>query len=229
MTLTPEPFQPNNAPPVVPGPWDQGTAQPIVDTDTPQKKKKWPWVLLAIFLALVFCLAGLVKIGGTTTPEKQSKAVAVAPTVQTTRDPTPAPATTEPEAEAPVTIKPTPPRKVSYGKLTARSWKLVAKNPDKYMGKTYVVYGVVTQFDSATDEVFRADVDGVKHSVAYAYETNTMLGSTNSDLSDLVEGDGFQANVIVAGSTSYETMMGGEMSVPLLNITSYKTFRVRDY
>jgi hypothetical protein len=52
-------------------------------------------------------------------------------------------------------------------------------------------------------------VDGVKHQVSYGYAdypTNTML-TDGADLSDLVEGDLFQAEAVVAGSVSYQNTM----------------------
>jgi hypothetical protein len=42
--------------------------------------------------------------------------------------------------------------------LRKRQWAEVVKSPDAYEGKQYVIYGQVTQFDSATEaDTFRAD------------------------------------------------------------------------
>jgi len=124
---------------------------------------------------------------------------------------------------APATSATPKPKPVTYEKITAREWKKLAKNPDAYAGKAYIVYGVITQFDSATgDDTFRADVDGVRHSDRYDYETNTILTNISGDVSDLVEDDLFQANVIVVGSYSYETTLGGDMTVPMLNVMKIK-------
>lgn len=114
---------------------------------------------------------------------------------------------------------PAPPRAI-----TAREWALIARSPDAHVGEAIVVYGQVTQFDAATGSTgFRANVDGVKHAVKYGYadyDTNTVLSApTSSLLGDLVNKDLFRAEVVVAGSYSYETTMGGTLTVPKLTVT----------
>lgn len=118
---------------------------------------------------------------------------------------------------------PPKPKPKTYKALTAREWKLIAKNPDAYKGKTYVVYGVVTQFDSATgDDTFRADIGHKNMAEAYDYETNTLLTGTADQLKNIVEDDEFRANVTVMGSFSYDTQLGGNTTVPLLQIDLIK-------
>lgn len=137
------------------------------------------------------------------------------PTAPTTA--TAAKATTRPSAK---------PAKVTYAKLTERQWLRIAKNPDRYAGKGYVVYGQITQFDSATgDDTFRADVGGVRKYPSYGYvdyDTNTILTGDADTLSDFVADDLFRAQVVVVGSYEYETTLGGSMTVPLLLIKSIK-------
>lgn len=124
---------------------------------------------------------------------------------------------------APATSAAPKPKPITYAKITPREWKKLAKNPDAYAGKAYIVYGAVTQFDTATgDDTFRANVDGVRHSDRYDYDTNTILTNVAGDVSDLVEDDMFQANVIVVGSYEYETTLGGNMTVPMLNVMKIK-------
>jgi hypothetical protein len=126
-----------------------------------------------------------------------------------------------------VTPKPSAkPKPVVYKKLTARGWAKIAKSPDAHAGEAYIVYGRVSQFDSATgDDQFRADVDGVKHQVEYGYvdyPTNTLMTNIMGDVSDLVEDDLFTAKVVVIGAYSYDTQIGGETTVPQLSIISIK-------
>jgi hypothetical protein len=108
--------------------------------------------------------------------------------------------------------------------ITARDWALLAKNPGAHVGARVVVYGQVTQFDTATGtSAFRANVDGVVHKPRYGYvdyETNTMLTGTSTMFTDLVTDDLFRAEVTVSGSYSYETTMGGTMTVPKLEVTA---------
>lgn len=107
--------------------------------------------------------------------------------------------------------------------ITARQWALIAKSPDQHVGESIVVYGQVEQFDAATGtSTFRASVDGVKHPVKYGYadyETNTVLVGTPEVLGDIVEKDLFRAEVTVTGSLTYDTTLGGSMTVPQLQIT----------
>ena len=124
------------------------------------------------------------------------------------------------------TAEPTKPSTTAYRKLTARQWARIAKNPDAHVGEAYVVFGYVTQADAATgDDTVRANVDGVRHGGEYGYldyDTNTMLQEGNADFTDLVEDDIFQAKVIVSGSLSYETTLGGELTAPVLLVNSIR-------
>jgi cell division septation protein DedD len=147
----------------------------------------------------------------------------------TTTTPAPAPAARAAKVASDATPKPLPapkvvtPKVVTYVKLTAREWKRVAKNPDAYQGRTYVVHGVVTQFDAATGpQTFRASVDGVRHSGAYEYETNVVINQRKADLDDLVQGDEFTASIEVMGGLTYDTAIGGSTTVPELVVDKIK-------
>lgn len=113
---------------------------------------------------------------------------------------------------------PAPPKEIN-----SRDWQLIARTPDAHIGERIVVFGQVTQFDSATGvDTFRANVDGVKHPVRYGYadyETNTVLSGTSAVLGDLVKDDLFRAEATVLGSLSYATTMGGSTTVPSLEVS----------
>jgi hypothetical protein len=120
-----------------------------------------------------------------------------------------------------VTPRPIPaaPAALTYAKLTARQWQRIAKDPDAYAGKAYVVHGVVTQFDAATGrDTFRANVDGVTHELAYDYTVNTILENAGADIDDLVEDDRFTARVQVLGGHTYSTALGGVTTAPMLTV-----------
>lgn len=118
---------------------------------------------------------------------------------------------------------PSPSPTATYDQLTARRWALIAKDPEARIGELYVVYGVVTQFDAATGpDVFRADVDGVRHSESYLYPTNTVLSGDASILAEIVTGDSFTAKVEVRGAITYSTQIGGSTTVPHLRVDSIK-------
>lgn len=160
----------------------------------PKRHRKWPWVVsgLVVFLLLIVVIGAA---GSSTTPTTTAAGTDAHP------------------AAAPAT----PPKAI-----TAHDWALIAKDPDSHVGEAVIVYGEVTQFDSATGTgEFRANVDGVKHPVSYGfadYPTNTVLSGDVSALGNLVQGDLFQADAVVAGSVSYQNTMGGSLSAPKLTV-----------
>lgn len=102
--------------------------------------------------------------------------------------------------------------------LTARDWALIAKDPEAHSGEQVVVYGVVTQFDSATGTTrFRAEVDGVPQENA-VFGTNTILTGSGRALDPVVEGDLFTAEVTVQGAATYDTALGGSATAPELEV-----------
>jgi hypothetical protein len=173
-----------------------------------KKRQKWPWivgVLVALILILIIAAAG---------PRGNGSASPTAATPSSS-----ASAARQPSAQQPAEpARPAaPPRAIS-----ARDWAKIAKEPDVHVGEAIIVYGEVTQFDSVTGpNTFRANVDGVKHPVSYGfadYPTNTILTNESADLGDIVQDDLFKAEVVVAGSLSYETSLGGSTTVPKLTV-----------
>jgi hypothetical protein len=125
---------------------------------------------------------------------------------------------------APIAVTPAAPIAVApAAPINARDWLLVAKDPAGHAGQRIIVYGNVTQFDAGTGtSTFRANIDGVAHRVKYGYidyPTNTMLTGDLAVLANVVQGDLFTAEVTVTGPYIYQNTMGGQMSVPLLNVT----------
>ncbi|MGC5021242.1 hypothetical protein [Micromonospora sp. DT47] len=185
--------------------------------------RAWAVAGVALVIALGVGVAVIAASGDDAKPAAGAMASASPSTIAPT---TAAPTTAAPTSAAPSPTKTTPPPKPkppSYKTLTERQWKLIAKNPDAYLGKTYVVYGRVTQFDAATGtDSFRADVAHRRMADEYEYETNTIFNGSESDLDNLVEDDIFRANVTVLGSFSYDTQIGGETTVPMLQVNSIK-------
>ncbi len=130
---------------------------------------------------------------------------------------------------APATLAAPPPPTAPTGphrKITAREWSLIARNPEAHEGERIIVYGVVTQSDTATGSQFlRASVDGVEHKPRYGfadYATNTVLAGAVSDLDNVVADDLFRAEVTVTRSFSYDTQIGSNTTAPLLAVNSIK-------
>jgi hypothetical protein len=176
------------------------------------------------FFALMIAIG--IASGGSSTPDASSS-----PTVRPTTTAIATPAAEEsvkpsakPTTTKPTTTKPAPPPKpVVYKKLTKREWAKIAKSPDSHVGETITVYGVVTQFDAATgQDGFRADVDSMRHADSFEYPTNTVFQQEAAGglLDDLVQGDFFTAKVRVVGSYSYDTQIGGNTTVPSLEVVS---------
>jgi hypothetical protein len=132
--------------------------------------------------------------------------------------------TTEPKDTEAAPEETTEPETVEAVHVTKRQWAKVVKNPDAYEGKQYVIYGQVTQFDSATEaDTFGADTahtDTTDHGVFDGKAT--LLAGDEADLSDLVADDVFRATVTVIGSSDYETPTGRNTTVPHLKVNKLK-------
>ncbi|MBM2621062.1 hypothetical protein JIG36_36735 [Actinoplanes sp. LDG1-06] len=196
----------------------------------PAKKRiRLPYVLGGVVGGLVLCLGGVAVGAVIASPDSTAAAEPSAsfaepsstPTTPATTTPTTPPPTTKAAATAAPTTKAPKPKPITFKRLSAREWKKIAKTPDDYIGKTYVVYGVVTQFDAATGpDGFRADADGVRHRDEYDYDTNSLFLGDAALLADLVEDDQFVAKVTVAGSYSYDTQIGGSTTAPQFYVAS---------
>lgn len=108
----------------------------------------------------------------------------------------------------------------SYEQLTARDFALIAKNPDAAVGRKVVVYGRVTQFDSATGTTqFLARTAPFVPDSVYDYDQNTMIvGDTAALIRDVVEDDLVTMHAEVLGSFTYDTQAGGSTTVPKLKV-----------
>jgi hypothetical protein len=179
------------------------------------------WVAFGIFsaLTLIAVISILSSTGGGSTGTIAASSAAPAATAPA------APAATQPvqdpTAEAPAAPDPA----ATYAALSSREWAQIAKDPASHKGETYIVYGKITQFDSATGtEGFRADAGGVRQvpdSIGFvSYPTNTIFSGDSAMLTDFVEGDLFTAKVTVVGAYSYDTQIGGSTTAPQLAITS---------
>lgn len=166
-----------------------------------------PAVLLGVLVAIVGCSAQPIAGHASSPPGVFS----------TTRTPSPVPRTTQPEVPAAVSLPvPAGPAR----ELSAREWALIAKSPDSHVGEHVVVFGYVTQFDAVTGgSAFRASLDGVRHRQTYEYDTNAILVGRSADqLADVVQDDMFRAEVTITGSYSYQTTMGGTLTVPQMQV-----------
>jgi hypothetical protein len=149
-------------------------------------------------------------------PTRTSTAT-LSPTPESTVEPTAEP-TPEPTPEP--TLAPTPkPKPVSYAKLSDRSWAKVVKSPDNYIGKSYVVYACVTQFDAATgDDTFRGQASNKNREYWYTDGENALFTGSAARLDDVVTDDVVVMNVTSLGSFTYDTQIGGSTTVPWFEV-----------
>jgi hypothetical protein len=149
----------------------------------------------------------LAACSGTSTPSRATTATA-APTAEPTDEPV-----------AEVTVAPPPPKATSYAKPAARDWAKIVKAPDNYIGKGYVVWACITQFDAATGtDSFRADASYKNLGDSWYTGDNSLFNGTTDQLSDFVTDDIVEMNVTSLGSYSYDTQAGGNTTVPLFQV-----------
>jgi hypothetical protein len=135
------------------------------------------------------------------------------PTPEPTAVPTPRPT---PVATAAPTPKPTA---VEYKKLSDRSWQLIVKNPDKYMGRTYQIWGCITQFDAATGpDTFRAQASNKNREYWYSDGDNALFTGDEARLESFVQDDVVSMNVLMLGAYTYDTQVGGSTTVPWFSV-----------
>jgi len=162
---------------------------------------------------------GAVVATSTPAPTRTGPAATMAPaTPGPTAPPTLAP-TPEPTAEP----TPTPAPKVTYATLASRAWAKVVKSPDTYLGKGYVLWGCITQFDAATGaDSFRAQASYKNQEWWYTDGVNAFFNGDEARLADFVADDIVYMKVVSLGSFSYDTQNGGNTTVPLFEVVSIK-------
>lgn len=130
-------------------------------------------------------------------------------------------ATDKPTANA----TPTASVKIKYETVTASEWQAIAEEPDSHVGEALVLYGYVTEVDSAiTGEGFlHVDTDAVRHRGTGGYlnyQVNAVLTAGTADLADLVEGDIFKLKGLITGSRANASNGEGDLTAPLVTVNS---------
>lgn len=113
-----------------------------------------------------------------------------------------------------------PTDKGEYREVTEREYKQIAKDPGEHEGERIILYGVITQADDITgDKALRASTGAEPTLFDWDYDVNAVLAVEDGTiLEDVVEDDRVKLWVEVAGDFSYETELGGELTVPLLSV-----------
>lgn len=136
--------------------------------------------------------------------------VSMAPTPTATPKPTATPA----------------PQKITYATLTKRQWQKLVKNPDAHLFDTYKVWACISQFDSATgDDTFRGQASYKNLAYWYSDGDNAFFTGDADQLADFVQGDIVAMSVTDGGSYSYETTLGGNITVPIFYVDKIKRLK----
>jgi hypothetical protein len=191
--------------------------------DRTPKKKRFGWAPLAAIIGLL--VGGALgsatnETNGTASPTPTVTVTATAAaTSTTTENPSPKPTkTTRP------TQKKREPKSEPAVRVSKRQWAKIVKKAESYIGYKYIIYGQVTQFDWATgDDNFLADT-AHRNTMSYGFfdGQNTLLTGNAKQLEDLVEDDVFRASITVLGDIDDDTQIGGNTTVPLLDVNSIK-------
>jgi len=106
--------------------------------------------------------------------------------------------------------------------LTEREMTKVAAHPDSHVGESYVIYGMLIQYDPITGSDAALAVVSHRNTkdVDILLEQTARLTGEESDLEDFIDNDFFKATVTVSGSYQYTTKGDGEKIIPEFTITS---------
>ncbi|MEU9117516.1 hypothetical protein AB0D04_38745 [Streptomyces sp. NPDC048483] len=198
--------------------------------DLVKSRARWRAAFFSMTAAAVALSAAVGVLLLTPTPKAGGPHAAASPTTSS-----PTPEADEESATEPADVateEPTPAAETCVGKkyeaATDRDVKKLERTADDKLGTCLVIYGEITQFDSATGKTsFRANVCGSKRYPEYGFlsdcDTNAMFDidpAAEKAAAELVNGDVVEMRVSVAGTLTYETTIGGSMTVP--KFTAYK-------
>lgn len=207
---------------------------------TPQgpkpKKRQWPWI--AGTLGALVVLGVAVNVGGSDEPSPSAQAPSTSQSA--------APTTTKPQltdaerekynqqaqqraaeraaeasrqAEAQRAAAAAKQDRSTYEGISERDFALLVKNPDGFVGRKFVLYARVSQFDSATGpSTFRADAAASPQEYWGLYGENVVVTGSAQLLTNVVEDDLVTMYVEVAGAYSYDTQIGGSTTAPKLTV-----------
>lgn len=186
---------------------------------------------LLISIGLVISMAD----GGSSRPVEEPPA-AVVPDAPTEAAEEPA-TETEPEAPepAPEPEAPATPDLTSFAPTDDRTFALIAKDPDAHVGSNLIIFGDITQLDSATGRCNAlVSTAATQKENSFDYEQNSLASSGDFEVTcpvfdPLVEDDHVKMWVTVLGSFSYETQIGGNTTVPHFEVWQAELLPAMEY
>lgn len=153
---------------------------------------------------------------------------APAPTESIEPEPSP-----EPTTEAPPVS--TTPDLSTFTETDDRNWALIAKDPDAHAGTNLILYGSITQFDSATGRcAMLIDTAATLKEMSFDYEQSVMAVSGDWEtecptFDPLVEADHVKIWATVVQSFSYDTQIGGNTTVPMVEVWQAELLPATEY
>lgn len=234
----PQPGPQQPGPPFQQVPGQPYPPQPPLKPKKAWYKRPWLWVLVAIVLVIIAVSTG--NGGGsadtsTANPSPVSdtkaseRAAASASAAAQASASAAAQASAKAEASASAAAKASAEAAAlkdpsSYKKLSEREFALLMKDTDSHKGEKIVVYGYVSQLDSATGpDTLRASTGNASKSEWYAYSENTVVQAGEKGMfKNVVKDDLVTIYATVDGSMSYGTQIGGNTTVPELTANIIK-------
>ncbi len=248
--FAPGPFQP-----LAPQPAGFAAAAPAAPARRPWYRKTWVLVVAAFFVGggvgsafgdstpdtaapapVVSTSAVATPVAAVSTSSAEAEASASAASASAEAEASrsaEAEASASAEAEASKAAKEEKARKAAkdpstYKSISARDWARLEKDADTHAGEKYVIYGYVTQADSATGtDYFRADTGGTKGDW-YDYDVNTIVTADSDKVKKVVADDILKLYVEVVSSYSYDTSIGGTATAVLVQANIIKHLGTTD-
>lgn len=143
--------------------------------------------------------------------------------------------TTDEPVESEEPAQPTTPDLSTFVEVDDRTFALIAKDPDAHTGENIILYGNITQFDSATGRcAMLISTAGTQKEYSYEYDQNTMARSgdgmsTCPVFDPLVEDDTIKIWATVDSSFSYDTQIGGNTTVPMIEVWQVELLPATEY
>lgn len=179
-------------------------------------------VSVAMTIGLTAFTANLPRESATSAPAPSQSAEAIEP------EPSP-----EPTTEAPP--ESTTPDLATFTETDDRNWALIAKDPDAHVGTNLILYGSIMQFDSATGRcAMLIDTAATQKEMSYDYAQSVMAVAgdweTECPVFDpLVEDDHVKIWATVVQSFSYDTQIGGNTTVPMVEVWQAELLPATEY
>ncbi len=143
----------------------------------------------------------------------------------------------EPTEEATPEAPPAPvtPDLATFTEIDDRGWALIAKDPDSHRGTNVILYGSIMQFDSATGRcAMIITTAGTLKEMSFDYDQNVMAYSGDADTTcpafdPLVEDDHVKIWATVRESYTYDTQIGGNTTVPMIEVWQVELLPATEY